>query len=151
MTAPTAVRDVREQPDLPGSLDRACQLRLMATAGAGDPGRADLALVADRPPERPHVLVVDDVDLLAAVRARLAPPTGGAWLAAPRSPFACTSASLLGHCRFRPLGRGQNGMSSSELPAAGAGSKPLVPPAWPPRGDSAPSFSAPTREPRNCT
>ena len=47
-----AVGHVREQAQLAGALDGACELRLVAAAGAGDARRADLALVADRAPER---------------------------------------------------------------------------------------------------
>src|SRR3712207_3878501 len=46
------------------------ELGLVAAACAGHARRADLALVADRAAQRGEVLVVDDVDLLPAERAR---------------------------------------------------------------------------------
>src|SRR5205809_7684482 len=85
IAARSAVGHVREKAELAGSFDGARKLGLMAAAGPGDPGGADLAFVADRPPQRADVLVVDDVDLLATVGAGLAPSAGPPRLATPRS------------------------------------------------------------------
>src|SRR4051812_19953786 len=49
----------------------------MASAGAGDASGSDLALLAHRAADRPEVLVVDDVDLVATERARLEPASAG--------------------------------------------------------------------------
>jgi hypothetical protein len=46
----------------------------MAPTGAGDAARADLATLGNEPPQGSYILVVDLVDLLAAVLAWLAPP-----------------------------------------------------------------------------
>src|SRR5947199_4181700 len=64
---------VREQSELPAALYRARELALVTAACSGDPGRADLALLAHRPAHGAEVLVVDDVDLVAAELAGLAP------------------------------------------------------------------------------
>src|SRR5918912_188025 len=68
---------VWQQPELARALDRDRELALVAPAGAGDPGRADLALLAHRAAQRAEVLVVDDVDLVPAELARLAPAAAG--------------------------------------------------------------------------
>src|SRR5215208_7137327 len=67
-------------------------------AGAGHARRADLSLVADRATKRREILVVDDVDLLPAERARLEAPARGSFaaratLAVPR----LCSTTLLCH------------------------------------------------------
>src|SRR4051794_23571188 len=86
---------IGEQRELAGALDRAGDLALVATAGAGDAARADLAALGDEPAQRADVLVVDLGDLVAAVRAGLAPGgPGAALLLAP----ARTRFALLGHC-----------------------------------------------------
>src|SRR5919107_2608298 len=148
------VRDVRQEPQFACALDRGGELGLMATTGAGDARRANLALVADRPAQRCEVLVVDDVDLVPAERARLEPPGSGC---PPAAALAVTSggcSTLLRHV-FLPaysLLRGQNGMSSSDPPAlAGAGSKSPVSAGTSPWGVNRPPFSPPSREPRNWT
>src|SRR5581483_10886425 len=57
--------------------------------------RADLPLLGDELPQHRDVLVVDLVDLVLAVRARLAPAAaGGASLVAP----SYRTPALLGHC-----------------------------------------------------
>src|SRR3954466_8327596 len=88
-----ALADVGEQPDLTGALDRARQLRLVAAAGAGDARGADLALVAHRAPEPRHVLVVDGLDLVAAIRAGLATPASGRALPVSPPPVVTAAAS----------------------------------------------------------
>jgi len=65
--------DVRQQRKLASALHGARDLVLVPTAGAGDAARADLAPFGDEAPQRAKILVVDLVDLLLAVRARLAP------------------------------------------------------------------------------
>jgi len=63
--------DVRQQRELARALDGARDLALMATTRSRDPARADLATLGDEPAQRGDVLVVDLVDPIAAVRARL--------------------------------------------------------------------------------
>src|SRR5512134_2581243 len=92
---PSPVGDVREEAELTRALDRVCELGLVAAAGAGHTRRADLALVADRPAQRCEVPVVDDVDLVTAERARLAPPAAGRTLAATAPAVACCATSTL--------------------------------------------------------
>src|SRR5207245_1958446 len=79
---------------------------LVAAAGAGDAARADLALLRDEPAQRGDVLVVDLLDLVAAVLAGLAPPAPEpALLVAPAWRLAAPPG--LGHQRLsRKTGRG---------------------------------------------
>src|SRR3954451_24150976 len=65
----SAIRYVREEPQLERTLDRDRELALVPTAASGDASRADLALLAHGPAQRSEVLVVDDVDLVLAERA----------------------------------------------------------------------------------
>jgi hypothetical protein len=74
--ATSCLGDVGEQRELASAFDRACDLTLMTAAGAGDPSGADLAPFGDEPAECANVLVVDPVDLVATVRAWLAPAGG---------------------------------------------------------------------------
>src|SRR3954449_8342116 len=90
-----ALADVGEQADLTGALDRARQLRLVAAAGAGDAGGADLALVAHRAPQPCDVLVVDGVDLVPAVRTGLAAPASGRALPVSPAPVVPAGAATL--------------------------------------------------------
>jgi hypothetical protein len=88
------VGGVGEQRELAGALDRARDLALVAAAGAGDAARADLAALGDEPAQGADVLVVDLVDLVAAVRAGLAPGgPGAALILAPARAWL----ALLGH------------------------------------------------------
>src|ERR1700704_4496233 len=76
--APTLV-DVGQQRELASALDGARDLHLVAPAGARDPARANLALLRDELAQRGDILVVDLLDLVAAVLAGLAAaPAGGA-------------------------------------------------------------------------
>src|SRR3954470_2521061 len=75
--AGSPVGDVRQEAKLTGALDGAGELDLMASAGAGDASGPDLALLAHCAADRPEVLVVDDVDLVATERARLEPASAG--------------------------------------------------------------------------
>src|SRR3954469_25678168 len=70
---PSSVGHVGQQAELAGALDCDRELLLVPTAGASDACRADLALLAHRAAQRSEVLVVDDIDLVAAELARLAP------------------------------------------------------------------------------
>src|SRR6202035_4127448 len=77
VAAPTAaLGNVREQRKLAGALDRPGELALVAAARPGDPARADLAAVGDEPTQRREFLVIDLLDPVAAVRARLAAARG---------------------------------------------------------------------------
>src|SRR5271170_3880634 len=73
----TALVHIRQQRQLARALDGAGDLALMAPAGAGDPPRADLALLGDELLKRADVLVVDLLDLVATVLAWLAPAASG--------------------------------------------------------------------------
>src|SRR5438270_1527576 len=72
VVAPALV-DVRQQRELASALDSARDLDLVTAARAGDPPRADLALLGDELAQRRDVLVVDLLDFVAAVLARLSP------------------------------------------------------------------------------
>src|SRR4051794_26888292 len=94
--AGSPVGDVRQETQLTGALDGAGELNLMASAGARDASGADLALLAHRAADRPEVLVVDDVDLVATERARLETGTAAhALLVTPAS--SRTGSTLLCH------------------------------------------------------
>src|SRR5829696_1804953 len=89
------VADVRQQRDLARPLDRRGDLVLVPAAGARDAARADLAAVRHVLAQRRDVLVVDLIDLVAAVAAGLAAPGAGpALLVTP----ARRPAALLRHC-----------------------------------------------------
>src|SRR3954453_6452774 len=97
-----AVSDVRQQAELASALDGDRDLTLMPAAGPRDASRADLALLAHRAPQRAEVLVVDDVDLVAAERARLAPATPALTLPVTPSPLSRGPATLLRHAKKLP-------------------------------------------------
>src|ERR1044072_6852316 len=92
----SALVDVRQQRQLTGALDRTGELCLVAPPRAGDPPRADLALLGDELAQRGRVLVVGLLDLLLAVRARLAPAAAGAALLVTSARGLATVA-LLSH------------------------------------------------------
>src|SRR5439155_17988068 len=95
VVAPAALADVRQQRELTRALDRAGDLVLVPAAGARDAAGADLAAVEDELPQSVDVLVVDELDLVAAVLTGLAPPAAASRLAITpaRGP-----AALLCHC-----------------------------------------------------
>src|SRR5215216_658848 len=93
--------DVWQQGELAGALDGGRDLVLVAAARARDAARADLASVRDELPQRGDVLVVDELHLVAAVRAGLA--TAAAGPALPITP-ARRPAALLRHCWNPSLG-----------------------------------------------
>src|SRR4051812_12412852 len=113
---PLAVRDVGQEPQLTRALYRRRELGLMPPAVSGDAGGADLALLAHRPPQRAEVLVVDEVDLVAAERARLEPAASAWALPVTPAPLCRGPATLLRHAKKLPTSLSQNGMSSSEAP-----------------------------------
>src|SRR5687768_15868907 len=91
--------DVRQQGELARTLDGGRDLVLVTTARARDAARADLAAIGDELPQRGDVLVVDELHLVAAVRAGLATPAAGP---APLITPARRPAALLRHC-WNPL------------------------------------------------
>src|SRR5918997_5552168 len=153
---PSAVGDVGKESDLASALYSVRELGLVAPARTGDPRRANLALVADRPAQRSEVSVVDDVDLVTAERARLAPSTPGRDLAATAPAVARRPSTSTLVCHLvapaPSLLRDQNGMSSSDPPGlAGAVWKSPVSAGTSLCGVKRPPFSLPSREPRNWT
>src|SRR5204863_765254 len=70
-------RDVWEEAELPGALHGPSELALVTAAAAGHSGGADLALLGELAADAVEVLVVDDVDLVPAIRAGLAPACAG--------------------------------------------------------------------------
>src|SRR3954454_12965969 len=94
-----ALCHVGQESKLPGALDRTRELTLVAAAVAGDAGRADLALLAHGAAKRREVLVVDDVDLVLAEVARLAPAPARRALpsVSPAAAFGLLPASGLRH------------------------------------------------------
>jgi hypothetical protein len=68
-----ALRHVWQQRELASTLHGASNLALVAAARAGDPARANLAAIGNEPPQSGNILVVNLLDLVTAVRARLAP------------------------------------------------------------------------------
>src|ERR1051325_6015317 len=73
---PSALSDVGQHAEFPGALHRAGELALVTPARPGDAGGADLALLAHGATQRAEVLVVHDVDLVAAEGARLPAAAG---------------------------------------------------------------------------
>src|SRR5215218_6402457 len=71
----------------------------MAAAAPGDAGRADLALLGELAADAAEVLVVDDVDLVPAIRAGLAPACAGGSLSIAAAP-AAGAAGLLATARL---------------------------------------------------
>src|SRR4051812_47655802 len=91
------VADVRQQGDLARALDGRGDLVLMPAAGARDAARPDLAPVGHVLAEARDVLVVDLLDLVAAVAARLAAAGAGtALLVTPASRPAALLRHLFG-------------------------------------------------------
>jgi hypothetical protein len=86
--------DVRQQRQFTRPLHGTRYLALMAPARSGNPPRADLSALGDKAPQRRDVLVVDLVDVVAAVRARLTAAGGRPTL--PIAP-ANRSSTLLCH------------------------------------------------------
>src|SRR5947209_4848102 len=102
------LRDVREQAELAGPLDRAGELALVATAGARDARGADLALLAHRTPEGAEVLVVDDVDLVSAELAGLAAAAACRSALTLTPAGRCLPATLLCHAKKLPVSLKRN-------------------------------------------
>src|SRR5262249_30793709 len=89
-------------PELARTLNRARQLALVTAAATGHASRADLALLGELAANPAEVLVVDDVDLVPAIRAGLAPACAGRSLAitAAVARAAAATAGLLPAARF---------------------------------------------------
>src|SRR4051812_2972994 len=116
---PSSVGHVGQKAELAGALDRDRELLLVPAAGASDASGADLALLAHRAAQRAEVLVINDVDLVAAELARLAPATArGALLVTPAR--CLLPATCFCHANSLLPVRSQNGMSSSPVLPAGA-------------------------------
>src|SRR3954471_17906084 len=119
------VGHVRQEPQLASALDRDRELLLVPAAGARNAGRADLALLAHRAAQRAEVLVVDDLDLVAAELAWLA-PAASRWTLLVTPARCLLPATCLCHaCSLLPV-RSQNGMSSSPALPAGVLAKSAV-------------------------
>src|ERR1700677_3696502 len=102
-----ALVHVRQQRQLARTLDGPGDLVLVAAAGAGDPARADLALLGDELAQRADVLVVDLLDVVAAVLARLAPAaTGTALLVSPAHRLCATTLFHLNYASLCVFGMG---------------------------------------------
>src|SRR3954469_9481582 len=71
----------------------------MTAAAAGHAGGADLALLGELAADAAEVLVVDDVDLVPAIRAGLAPTCAGSSLSIAAAP-AAGAAGLLATARL---------------------------------------------------
>src|SRR5262249_4337934 len=126
--------------ELTRPLHRSGDLVLVPPAGSGDAARTDLAAIRDELPERVDVLVVDELDLVAAVLAGLAAPAAGSALAITP---ARRPAALLCPVRI-PLGLPEVGWGTARR---GSGNQPdgVAERAWhatragaaPPRGGAA--------------
>src|SRR5207253_1742230 len=91
-----------QESQLTGALYRDRQLSLVTAARTRDASRADLALLAHRPAQRAEVLVVDDVDLVAAERARLEPAACSGTLTTVTPAARLLPATLLCHAGSSP-------------------------------------------------
>src|SRR5262249_44872751 len=90
-----AFADVGQQRQFTRALDGAGDLVLVPAAGAGAAPRADLAAVGDELGEEVDVLVVDELNLVAAVLTGLPAPAASSGLAITP---ARRPAALLCHC-----------------------------------------------------
>src|SRR3954453_8812104 len=148
---PSSVRYVGKEAKLAGALDGDRELLLVPAAGARDASRADLALLAHRAAQRAEVLVVDDVDLVAAELAGLAPAASRRTLLVTPARCLLPATCLFHACSLLPV-RSQNGMSSSPALPAGVLAKSAVSAGTSDCGVKRPPFSPPpSREPRNWT
>src|SRR5215208_101011 len=71
----------------------------MTAAAAGDASGADLALLGELAPYSGEILVIDDVDLVPAIRAGLAPACAGGSLSIAAAP-AAGAAGLVAAARL---------------------------------------------------
>src|SRR4051812_25561362 len=94
IVAPGALADVGQERQVSRALDRAGDLVLVPAARARDAARPDLAAVGDELPQGGDVLVVDELDLVAAVLAGLAASAAASGLSIPP---ARRPAALLRH------------------------------------------------------
>src|SRR4051794_15785060 len=92
--AARALAHIGQQRELTCALDRARDLVLVPAARPRDATRADLAAVGDELPQGGDVLVVDELDLVAAVLAGLAASAAASGLSIPP---ARRPAALLRH------------------------------------------------------
>src|SRR4051794_32170033 len=104
---------------LAGGMVRDAELLLVPAAGASDPGRADLALLAHGATQRAEVLVIDHVDLVTAELAWLA-PAASRWALLVTPARCLLPTTCFCHANSLLPVRSQNGMSSSPEPPAGA-------------------------------
>src|SRR5918994_3273249 len=111
------VADVGQQRDLAGPLHRRGDLVLVAAARAGDAPGADLPPVRHVLLEGREVLVVDLVDLVAAIAAGLAAARAGAALLVTP---ARRPAPLLRHCG-KNLARRRLSRASARAPGGAGG------------------------------
>src|SRR3954447_5178504 len=88
---------VGQQGQLAGALDGGRDLVLVPAAGARDAARADLAALGHEAPQARDVLVVDELDLVLAVRAGLAAPAAGTALLVSATRRLRCALALLGH------------------------------------------------------
>src|SRR3954451_12340931 len=88
---------VGQQRELTGALDGGRDLVLVPAAGAGDATRPDLAALGHEPAQAGDVLVVDELDLVLAIRAGLAAPAARAALLVPATSRLRRALALLGH------------------------------------------------------
>src|SRR4051794_38786389 len=72
----------------------------MTAAASGHASRADLALLRELAADAAEVLVVDDVDLVPAIRAGLAPACAGGSLSIAAAPAAGAAGGLLATARL---------------------------------------------------
>src|SRR5436190_11885140 len=96
---PVLLRHVGQKAELTSPLHSPRQLALVAAAAAGHACGADLALLGELAADPAEVLVVDDVDLVPAIRARLAPAGTGRALSITAASTS-RAAGLLPVARF---------------------------------------------------
>src|SRR3954453_4844032 len=108
----------------------------MTAAAAGHAGGADLALLRELAADAAEVLVVDDVDLVPAIRAGLAPACAGRSLAITptAAPGGAAGTGLLSAARFtchllRHLVDSKESPRGAGTPRSVSGEKPIDCPA----------------------
>src|SRR5258708_31909227 len=106
----TALVHVRQQRELARALHGLRDLHLVAAARAGDPPRADLALLGAELAQRRDVLVFYQLALVLAVLAGLAPAAPGATPLVPAANRRAATARLRPPAYRGPRGRPRRGV-----------------------------------------
>ena len=118
ITAPTlliaadVLSGVRQKSQVPGALDSHSQTPLVFATGSGFMTRFDLASICQKVTKKPHLLVINDVNLIYAQKAFLTPR----W-SVSRSPLTPSSTLPPSTCQVYLLIQIQKGISLAPISA----------------------------------